>query len=57
MKPRNHVAVQAKLRGGAGAHRRTAKQSRRAQKAAVQKELNTIKKASRQDWPFYCVPR
>lgn len=57
MKPRNHVAIQAKVRGGAGAHRKTTKQSRCAQKAAVQKELIAIKKASPKDWPFSWVPR
>jgi hypothetical protein len=55
MKPRNHVAIQAKVRGGAGAHRKTVKQNRCAQKTAVQKELNAIKKASPKDWPFSLV--
>jgi hypothetical protein len=52
MKPRNHVAIQAKVRGGAGAHRKTSKQARCAHKAAVQKELKAINKASQKDWPF-----
>ncbi|HEX4856398.1 MAG TPA: hypothetical protein VFV28_06260 [Limnobacter sp.] len=55
MKPRNHVAIQAKTRGGAGAHRKTSKQTRCADKVAYRKEARAVSKANSDNWPFSWV--
>lgn len=53
MKPRNHVLLHMVKRGGAGAHKKSAKQRRLLEKQGVQKLLRVAsQKAGLNDQPF-----